>query len=157
MRAPLLFRFAFLFVFLFASLSTACGASVKATAPNVANPVLLGPVDRVGGHRAGAAPTMGTLTVVLEDSTAAAGGPGVTTSMTTLGHDPRNVSFWVLWATRANRALDAHIERVSAGGGCLFALFYAQCDERAELVGRATPHQALPEAAPAATEKQVSR
>jgi hypothetical protein len=131
-------------------LSTGCDATIKATAPNVANPVLLGPVDRVGGHRASDAAPVGAFSVVLQDSTAAIALPYVTVNAVTLGHDPKNVTYAVLLATHADPSLDAHVESVTAEGSCLFALYYASCSESSALAGRVTKHAPM-DAAPTRT------
>jgi hypothetical protein len=130
--------------------AAACEPTVQATAPNVANPVLLGPVDRVGGHRTEAGPPTGHFVTVLEDGvSSSAGAFGGTVSTHTIGYDARNVTYAVLGATLADPALDAHIDQVMSEGSCMFAVFAGECHETAVLQGHVAAHDPHRPARPA--------
>jgi len=108
-------RFAPLVLVMFAAGSTACGGAVM-TAPKTAAPVLLGPVDRVGGHRAGPdaadAPTVGASTgdgfAILD------AGPYIYMQRYNTGSLPATNA--LLDATEARADRDVHVTSLKSGG-----------------------------------------
>jgi hypothetical protein len=90
---------------------------------------------------------------VLEDSASSTAVGYGTVTTHTVGYDARNVTFAVLGATRADPALDVHVDQLSSEGSCMFAVFYAECHETAVLMGRVTSHDPSRPPAPAVTEE----
>ena len=103
-----------------AALSTGCSGSVV-SAPRVPVPVLLGPVDRVGGHR-GEGPVVAPFSVEIEDFVSASrntqrvGSQLVTTTTRSFSHEGTGkFSFLVLSSTNAQHDKDVHIRRLDTG------------------------------------------
>ena len=108
--------------------SVGCGAASTVSAPRVPVPVLLGPVDRVGGHRAapladeGDDPSVTDFSVEVEDfvsssrDTKQVGNLLVTrTTVATLHDGEAKVSASVLHATNAQHDRDVRVRRLHAG------------------------------------------
>jgi hypothetical protein len=123
-------------------LATACEGSIKATAPNVASPVLLGPIDRVGGHRAPEVQPSGTFSAILQQTISAVIVPivGVGTMFASLGNDSKNLSYAAQRATAGDASQDAHVDDLRVGASCAFLLLFAGCNQDAVVRGHATVH-----------------
>jgi hypothetical protein len=95
-------------------------------APLVPNPVLLGPVDRVGGHRAGQDRTLGTIEGEASSSFSASRSGGVQTA-SAFHQGASAIAADVLATTQGRPERDVRIDEIPAGayafvgGGAAFA------------------------------------
>jgi hypothetical protein len=90
--------------------SWGCASHPTLAFSNVPSPVLLGPVDRIGGGVHAAAATNGRFSVELERKQ-------VATRYSSRGHfdNARKASFAALDATNARKDVDVHLDEVKAG------------------------------------------
>ncbi len=110
--------------------AASCGCSPYATLsfPNVPSPVLLGPVERVGGATASAppvaAPAVARLDVEIERKVVA-----TRASRRAKLDDPRKASFAALSVTDAQKGADVHVDEIAAGSYFFFGLAVAVRDD----------------------------
>lgn len=104
-----------------AALTVGCNAESTVSAPRVPVPVLLGPIDRVGGHRGGGE-LMTPLAVEVEDFVAASrsqqtvGRTVYTTTQVDASHEGVNkVSARILRSTDAQHDRDVRVQRLGTG------------------------------------------
>lgn len=104
-----------------ALLAPAAGCSwrhVTATCSHVPNPVLLGPIDRVGGHRAAPGPAVGRVDAeVVQDFTSSSHREGNLDVTTNTEHreGANKISFAVVSVTGGQVGQDVRLDDVHAG------------------------------------------
>lgn len=123
--------------FLAVSLSSLAGCAKPnwISAPNVPNPVLLGPVDRVGGHRTSGGRLVGKIDSEAFTEVSGHADHGLYVRDSAVAANPISAS--VNAATKRRRNVDVRIDDLDAGGYVFFALGVTTADKWVDVDGRA--------------------
>jgi hypothetical protein len=93
-----------------------CATPEWVSAPKSPNPVLLGPVDRIGGHRSEAAVAVGSIDVEVSQTASAETKNGQVVRSEASATDLGAVSAAINEQAQFRSALDVRVQRIDAGG-----------------------------------------
>jgi hypothetical protein len=110
--------------------------TVTLGARNTVNPVLIGPVRRIGGQRSGAGlENAGAFATAATSSSMASGGGGSASSFHT--RSAATQTDWdVLVATNGNTDREVHLESIRCGGWAFFFLFMSMSSSSCQASGQ---------------------